>query len=190
MAFFIRFGLIVGFLFLLQLLPIVEHYVVDGWTSILAKMAATLIHLRDPDVIATGIQILLPAPLQVPHLDGMTTVTGISIVRGCNGLEAVIVLYGGILAYEARWRDKIWGLLLGFVAIQSMNLLRVITLFYLLQWHYDWFEFAHYYMWQALIMLDVLVFYLYWLHRINREPAQNTSADPMQPSDNSSSVTA
>ena len=46
------------------------------------------------------------------------------------------------------------GLALGFLAIQALNVVRIISLFYLLQWNPVWFEWAHLYLWQALIMLD------------------------------------
>jgi len=40
---------------------------------------------------------------------------------------------------------------------------RVISLFYLGQWNMQAFEWAHLYVWQALIMLDVLVVWLVWV---------------------------
>jgi exosortase/archaeosortase family protein len=50
----------------------------------------------------------------------------------------------------------------GILAVQGVNILRVISLFYLVQWNTAAFEFAHLYLWQALIMLDVLVVWLLW----------------------------
>ena len=48
-------------------------------------------------------------------------------------------------------------------AVQAANLLRVISLYYVGQWNRDVFEFARLYLWQALIMRDVLVVWLLWL---------------------------
>jgi exosortase/archaeosortase family protein len=36
-------------------------------------------------------------------------------------------------------------------------------LFYLGQWSKEWFDWAHLYIWQALIMLDALVVFLVWI---------------------------
>lgn len=67
---------------------------------------------------------------------------------------------------------KAWGIGLGFIAVQAVNLLRVVTLFFLGQWNFKVFEFAHLYMWQALIMLDVLVVWLLWMRVVaRRDPA-------------------
>jgi exosortase H (IPTLxxWG-CTERM-specific) len=60
-------------------------------------------------------------------------------------------------------------ILLGFLAIQVMNIARIISLFYLGQWNLDVFTFIHLYLWPVLIMLDVLiVFMLFLRHLSNR----------------------
>jgi hypothetical protein len=41
-------------------------------------------------------------------------------------------------------------------------------LFYLGQWNLDAFDFAHQYVWQALIMLDVLIVWLLWVRMLPR----------------------
>ena len=58
---------------------------------------------------------------------------------------------------------------IGFLAVQSLNVVRVISLFYLGQWSRPVFDFAHEYLWQALIMLDVLVVWLLWVRVAGRE---------------------
>ena len=54
-------------------------------------------------------------------------------------------------------------MLAGIVAVQGLNVVRVISLFYLGQWNMQVFEWAHLYVWQVLIMLDVLVVWLVWV---------------------------
>jgi exosortase/archaeosortase family protein len=64
------------------------------------------------------------------------------------------------------------GIVIGFVAIQALNMLRVITLFYLAGYSESMFRFAHLYLWQALIMLDVLVVWLLWVRQVARSEAR------------------
>ena len=52
--------------------------------------------------------------------------------------------------------------------MQLLNVVRVISLFYIGQWDFAVFEWAHQYVWQALIMLDVLVVWLIWVRRVPR----------------------
>ena len=96
----------------------------------------------------------------------------VSIEAGCNGVEATLVLLAAMLAFPAPWKHKVVGLVVGILAVQLLNILRVISLFYLGQWNYDVFEWAHLYVWQALIMLDVLVVWLIWVRRVPRSDDQ------------------
>ena len=52
--------------------------------------------------------------------------------------------------------------------MQALNVVRVISLFYLGQWNATAFEWAHLYAWQALIMLDVLIVWLIWIGTLPR----------------------
>ena len=45
------------------------------------------------------------------------------------------------------------------------------TLFYLGQYSMTWFDFAHSYLWESLIMLDTMVVFWYWVTRVLRAGA-------------------
>ena len=67
-------------------------------------------------------------------------------------------------------------ILAGFVFVQALNIVRIISLFYLGQWNYTVFEWFHLYLWPVLIMLDVLVvfaIYLQWLGKRHPEAQPN-----------------
>ncbi len=68
--------------------------------------------------------------------------------------------------YSPIGRQKLIGVLLGFLAVQVLNIGRVISLFYLGQWDKELFDFAHYYLWQALIILDAFIVFLIWLSKL------------------------
>jgi exosortase H (IPTLxxWG-CTERM-specific) len=157
LRFFFFFVTILLVLFYVELMNGVQLAVVAPWTAALAKISAVLLQIFDPTVRAYG------AIIQNAHSG-----VGVKIEPGCNGVEACIVLISAILAFPARWRDKLIGIVLGVIAVQAVNVLRVISLFYLLQWSQPAFEFAHLYLWQALIMLDVLVVWLVWVRYIQR----------------------
>jgi len=88
----------------------------------------------------------------------------INIVDGCNGLYAAAILVSGVAAYPSKAKQKIIGVLLGFTAIFGMNLIRVISLFYLGQYFPEIFEEAHIYIWQPLIILwAIFVWFIWWI---------------------------
>ena len=159
--FFLIFLGIQAVLFGVEMLNTVQAAVVQPWTGLVAQASAAIVHLFDPSVISYG-----------RVLQSAKTGFGVSIEPGCNGVEATIVLVAAMLAFPSSWKMKAWGIGLGFIAVQAVNLLRVVTLFFLGQWNFKVFEFAHLYMWQALIMLDVLVVWLLWMRVVaRRDPA-------------------
>lgn len=151
LRFLLLFLVILSGLFAAELTPPGQALVVP-WTAILARLSASLINLFDPHVIAYG-----------KVIQSQTTGFGVTIEAGCNAVEACIILIAAILAFPAPWRHKVLGVAVGIVAVQGINILRIISLYYLGQWRADAFEFAHLYLWQALIMLDVLVVWLIWI---------------------------
>jgi len=133
---------------------------VRPWTDALAAISADIVRWFDPHVIAHG-----------NILRSSRNGFAVAIEAGCNGVEATIVLVAAVLAFPAPWWRKLVGLAVGILAVQGLNIVRVISLFYLGQWNFDAFEFAHRYVWQALIMLDVLIVWLLWVRTLPRGPA-------------------
>ena len=80
--------------------------------------------------------------------------------------SAALTWTAAMVAFPAPWKHRLAGLAAGIVAVQALNVVRVISLFYLGQWNLDVFEWAHLYVWQALIMLDVLVVWLLWVRML------------------------
>jgi len=90
---------------------------------------------------------------------------------GCNAVNVTILLWSAVLAFPATWKMKTLGLLAGSAIIQAVNVLRFITLYYLGQYSMTWFDFAHAYLWESLIMLDTMVVFWYWVTRVLRSGA-------------------
>lgn len=154
-------------LFLLELTPPVQTYFVMPWTNMLATISTFIVTLFDPNVVASG-------NVMRDNVNGFA----VAIEAGCNGVEAAIVLVAAMLAFPAPWRYRILGIGIGIAAVQLLNIVRVISLFYIGQWDFAVFEWAHQYVWQALIMLDVLIVWLIWVRRV---PAGADGAPPGPP---------
>jgi exosortase H (IPTLxxWG-CTERM-specific) len=148
-----------------ELTPPGQRYVVVPWTQALATSSAWLITLFDQDIIAGG-----------KMLQSTRTGFAVTIEAGCNGIEAAIVLMAAMLAFPAPWKHRALGMLAGLLAVQGLNVVRVITLFYIGQWSMSAFEWAHLYLWQALIMLDVLLVALVWMRMTPRPQAEGARA--------------
>jgi exosortase H (IPTLxxWG-CTERM-specific) len=165
--FFVSFVVLQAVLFGLELTPWAQQHLVAPWTNALARISSWLVTVFDPNVMATG-------KIMRHTVNGFA----VSIEAGCNGVEATIVLVAAILAFPASWKHKLAGLAAGIVAVQGLNVVRVISLFYLGQWDRQWFEWAHLYVWQALIMLDVLIVWLVWIRTLPRERDRHPPGPP------------
>ena len=86
----------------------------------------------------------------------------------CNASNVTILLWAAILAFPAPWREKILGLLVGTLVLHAVNLVRIISLFYIGQHKPDWFQFTHLYVWETVIMLVTLAIFWTWVQRTYR----------------------
>jgi exosortase H (IPTLxxWG-CTERM-specific) len=159
--FFVLFTVLLVGLFTLEILQTAEMYVILPFTSFVADVSAWLIQLFDDNVMSIS-----------NIIRDKTTGFGVRIERGCNGVEALIILFAAIFAFPAPFKNKIIGFVIGFFAIQLLNLVRIVSLFYLGQWNQVAFEWFHLYLWQALIILDALVVWLVWLRTLPQAKAR------------------
>lgn len=148
-------------LFALETSPWVQPFTVGVWTQFLADLCGYLMQLFDNSVTVQG-------------SDLMNTVSGygVSIKSGCNGVEAAMILVAAILAYPAGWLRKLLGMVIGVVAIQLLNVIRIISLYYLGEWSEKALNIAHLYVWPGLIILDALIIFLIWIHWPSRPVRQ------------------
>lgn len=155
--FFFIFITLLVLLFSLRISSFGSEYVTVPFTYLLAQVSAFLVKLWDKGVTSSGVEIWNSAQD-----------FGVAIAPGCDGIEAVIMLVAAIIAFPSPIKHKLVGISLGFVAIQSLNIVRIISLFYLGQWNKTMFDWFHLYLWQALIVLDALAVFLIWLRYLPR----------------------
>jgi exosortase H (IPTLxxWG-CTERM-specific) len=160
LRFFLLFMTLLVGLFSLRITNFMRDWITVPFTGVLADVSAFLIKLFDKDVISYGVII-----------QSQSNGFAVAIAPGCDGIEAVIILVSAILAFPSPWKHKLVGIGIGFVAIQALNLVRIISLFYLGQWNQTWFDWFHLYLWQALIILDALAVWLIWLRYLPRRGA-------------------
>jgi len=159
------FLLVLVTLFTLEILTPVQEHVIVPFTGLLAQLSAALILPFDSTAVAYG-----------KVLQFKDTGFAVSIEAGCNGVEAAIVLIAAIIAFPASWGSRLMAIILGFLAIQVMNITRIISLFYLGNWNMDVFSWIHLYLWPALIMLDVLIVFVVYLRYLSSKKIPTEAA--------------
>ena len=150
--FILTFLLVLIGLFTVEMQIPVQKNLIEPFTGILASISAGIILPFDDSVTSYG-----------KILQFRDNSFAVSIEAGCNGVEASIVLIAAIMAFPASWRARMLAIGLGFLTVQVLNIVRIISLFYLGRWNLEVFSWIHLYLWPALIMLDVLIVFVVYL---------------------------
>lgn len=138
--------------FAVEVIPWVNQNVVAQIIAAQTWISGALIHAGGGVADIAGTVIRHPVNL-----------FAIQISNGCSGIEVAILLAAGMLAFPASWRERALGWVAGTSAIMSLNIVRIISLYYLGQYSSEWFDWAHTYAWDLLIMVDGLIVFLLWI---------------------------
>lgn len=126
----------------------------------LVKVAGGLIHLCRGKALVQG------AILRDPGAG-----FAVEMRDGCNAVNVTILLWSAVLAFPAPPKQKALGLLAGSLIIQILNIVRFVSLYYIGQYSLTWFDFAHGYLWETLLVLDTMVVFWLWVNRVFRAGA-------------------
>ena len=95
---------------------------------------------------------------------------------GCNGLEAVMIYAVAVLTFPASWRNRIIGIIAGFVVIQVLNLIRIVALAYAGVYHKELFDLIHVYVAQGVMIAVALGTFVIYLTYLSHEQGKHEEA--------------
>lgn len=86
----------------------------------------------------------------------------VEIIRECTGVYPTALFIAAVLAYPCAWSRKLWGILLGVGVVQVVNLVRIVSLCYVLKKFPEVFETAHLLVWQSAVAFLTMLTWLVW----------------------------
>jgi exosortase H (IPTLxxWG-CTERM-specific) len=146
--------------------PWAERLFVQPFTQLLVDICAAVLQPFDGRVQAQG-DILR-------FSDGRGAV---QVLAGCNAVEVCALLFAAIIAFPGKIKYGLIGAGLGILALQAVNLLRIISLLYLSRGSESLFEFFHNYVWDAMIGLEGLLIFFLWVRWQGRRSAADQAAE-------------
>ncbi len=152
--FLIVFLTILGSSFTVIALNSVNDAIVLPYTAFVARVSAAALRVLGEHATVTGCVVSSPR-------------FAVTIYNGCNGLITSLIFIAGVLAFPARWTAKLIGVAGGLVVIQILNLIRILSLFYIGIYFPDYFNDAHIYIWQSLIIIAGVALWVVWAHRFS-----------------------
>lgn len=97
------------------------------------------------------------------------------VTETCSALHSMLLLYGAIIAFPSTVRAKIIGLILGGLAIQALNIIRLLSLIYIGEGYgMDIFDTVHENVWPLFLYIATYALFMFWLYRYVK-PADTTA---------------
>ncbi len=149
--FLVLFLTILTVSFTVLALKSVNDAVVDPYTGFVARMSGAALRLIGEDVTVDGLQVRSPR-------------FAVTIYNGCNGLITSLIFISGVLAFPARWSAKLLGAVGGLAAIQIINLIRIISLYYVGVYIPKYFNQSHIFIWQSVVIVAGVTLWIVWAH--------------------------
>jgi exosortase H (IPTLxxWG-CTERM-specific) len=131
----------------------VNDRVIEPFTAGVAQGSAWLLNVIGQGVTVSGTII-------------QSSRFAVNINNGCNGVEAMLILLASIVSFPAPMKARFGGLALGAITVQALNAVRIVTLFLLGAYYPKLFNTFHTAVWQIIIILSAIVFFLMWSARV------------------------
>ncbi len=136
----------------------VNDVFVDPYTALVARAAGWILRILGEDITIRG--CLLASPR-----------FSVTIFNGCNGLITTLIFLSAVLAFPVGWRARLIGVVGGIVSIQVINMIRIVSLYYIGAFFPSWFNNAHVVIWQSIVILAGVALWVFWASRYGRRPA-------------------
>ena len=110
-----------------------------------------------------------------PYVIRFDSGSGVKIVWGCTGLKQSFIWLVIMLAAAGSWKRKLWFIPVGWLCIYVFNLLRIIIVAFIIEFHPDLFELMHTYIFKYLFYFMLFMLWVGWTERWGRERVDGNS---------------
>ena len=143
------FAVLLGVFYALTFLPVLQNKALPALQVLNAKASVVVMNIFGEGASARKTTISSPR-------------YSINIAHGCDAIEPTGLFIAAVLAFPAGIRSKFPGLLLGTGVLLTLNLVRIISLFYTGVYWPRAFEVMHEDVWQPAFVLLSLLFWITW----------------------------
>jgi exosortase H (IPTLxxWG-CTERM-specific) len=150
----LRFALIFG---VLAVASEVFYYVValeshgfQDYLGALARISGSILSLFGGDVTVQETRI-------------SNSSFAIEVAQGCDAIQVCSLLAAAVIAFPVDSRRKLRGLVSGITALQVLNLMRIITLFWIGIHFPRVFKTAHEVVWPGILITSTIAIWILWV---------------------------
>ena len=132
----------------LWLLP--NGYIDEPLSKNIASVSAGILSFLGEDVFYYG------------RVVGIVGTRGGEIVDGCNGIAAIGLFLGFVLAYPGAWLPRIYFSIFGIAVIYLVNVARIVFLSYIQLYWPIGFDFMHDYSTTTIFYIVIFILWMIW----------------------------
>lgn len=86
----------------------------------------------------------------------------ITVERGCDAIAPTALFVSAVIASPAGWRRKLWAIVGGVTILMVVNLIRIISLYFIAIYWPSGFDVMHLDVWQAAFIFLAIVLWALW----------------------------
>lgn len=165
LGFVVLFAVLLGLFYGVTWIPYVEQTVLPAYMRANATASTAILNVFGEGAWTRGTAV-------------SSKRYSVDIRHGCDAIEPSALFLAAVLAFPARFRSKLPGLLIGTLVLAIINLVRIVSLFYTGIYKPTWFEAMHVDVWQPVFILLSLSFWVIWALWATRPPATRPDAAP------------
>ncbi|MEO8218543.1 MAG: exosortase H [Acidobacteriota bacterium] len=147
--FLLKFFVAIVLLYVFIAVKPVNDAVIVPFTAWLSDISASVLRIGGEEARVNGTVI-------------RTSGFAVDVRNGCNGVEAAILLVSAILAFPSAPGPKLLGIVGGFLLLETINILRIVSLVWLGAHHPQVFQMFHVAVWQTVIIVVSVAIFLLW----------------------------
>jgi len=155
----ILFSILLGGFYALESMPFARGTVRSSILEHIAKVSSAALNILGHQTHVSGKFITSPN-------------YSVEIVSGCDALDPTAAYFAAVLATPAAFRRKIPGILIGTAALHLINIVRIVTLFYIGIHFPSAFETVHFDIWQAGFVALTIALWVLWMQWAMRKTEQ------------------
>ncbi|MBX7153960.1 MAG: archaeosortase/exosortase family protein [Candidatus Kapaibacterium sp.] len=124
--------------------------ILPQYLILLAKIVTPILNIFGYQAISSGSSVL-------------SRDFSIDIAAGCDAVEPMLLFSIVMLAYPAKWQEKLIGIFAGVLILFTINIVRLVSLFWIGVHYKDSFEVIHMEVWQPLFIFCTLAVFGTWM---------------------------
>lgn len=143
------FAFCLGVFYALSVTQIAKERIFPGYLRLNASVSAVILSAFGEEIEARG-QALISSKM------------ALSIARGCDAVEPAALFCAAVLASPVAFSSRCVAVVVGTMLLMVLNLLRILSLYYVGAYYRPAFDVVHLDVWQALFIFLAILFWALW----------------------------